>query len=63
MERKKKLDQCKQQPLRPIKFEAHRKESHRGMGWVNCFQPINQGRLRHFQTWKMKKVKKYRYYE
>ena len=63
MERKKKLDQLKQHSLRPIKFETHRKDPHRGMGWVNSFQPINQGRLGHSQTWKMKRVKKYRYYE
>jgi len=63
IERKKKLDQLKQYSLRPIKFETHRKDPHRGMGWVNSFQPINQGRLGHSQTWKMKRVKKYRYYE
>lgn len=61
--RKKKLDQLRQHPLRPIKFETYRKDPCRGMGWVNSFQPINQGRLGHSQTWKMKTGKKYRYYE
>ena len=37
MEKKKKLDKLKQYTLRPIKLETHRKDPHRGMGWVNCF--------------------------
>ena len=62
MERKKKLDQLKQHSLRPIKFETHRKDPCRGMGWVDARSSINTGKLGHSQSWKFKREKKYDYY-
>jgi hypothetical protein len=62
IERKKKLDQLRQDQLRPMKFETHRKDPHRGMRWVSCSQPVNQGKLGSSQSWKYKKEKKYTYY-
>jgi len=62
MERKKKLDQLKQHQLRPIKFETHRKDPCRGMGWVDARSSINTGKLGHSQSWKFKREKKYDYY-
>jgi len=62
MERKKKLDQLRQEQERPIQFQAYKKDPHRGMGFVSCHEPINKGKLGHSQSWKYKKEKKYVYY-
>ena len=62
IERKKKLDQLRQHPLRPMKFETYRKDPCRGMGWVDARSSINTGKLGHSQSWKFKREKKYDYY-
>ena len=41
---------------------APKKDPNCGMGWVNPFTSINQGKLGHSQSWKFKSPKKYEYY-
>jgi len=62
MDRKKKLDQLRQEQVRPIQFQGYKKDPHRGMAFVSCHEPINKGKLGHSQSWKYKKEKKYVYY-
>ena len=48
----------------PKVFFTHcRKDPHRGMGWVNAYEPINKGKLGYAQSWKYQKERKYRYYD
>ncbi len=41
---------------------APKKDPNCGMGWVDPFTSINQGKLGHSQSWKFKSSKKYEYY-
>jgi hypothetical protein len=48
----------------PKVFFTHcRKDPHRGMGWVNAYEPINKGKLGYAQSWKYQKERKHRYYD
>jgi hypothetical protein len=48
----------------PKVFFTHcRRDPHRGMGWVNAYEPINKGKLGYAQSWKYQKEIKYRYYD
>jgi hypothetical protein len=50
--------------VRPKVFFTHcRKDSHRGMGWVNAYELINKAKLGYAQSWKYQKERKYRYYD
>lgn len=39
-------------------FTHCRKDPHRGMGWVNAYEPINKGKLGYAQSWKYQKERK-----
>jgi hypothetical protein len=48
----------------PKVFFTHcRKDPHRGMVWVNAYEPINKGKLGSTQSWRYQKERKYRYYD
>ena len=57
-----KIRQNQAKPLFSFKSLNSNKDPHRGMRWVSCSQPVNQGKLGSSQSWKYKKEKKYTYY-
>ena len=57
-----KIRQNQAKPLFNFKSLNSNKDPHRGMRWVSCSQPVNQGKLGSSQSWKYKKEKKYTYY-
>lgn len=62
--RQEQLDKQKQMKKQnQFRFSAApKKDPHCGMGWVDPFTSINQGKLGHSQSWKFKSSKKYEYY-
>jgi hypothetical protein len=64
-QKKKKQEQLdKQKKMQnQLRFSAApKKDPNCGMGWVDPFTSINQGKLGHSQSWKFKNSKKFEYY-
>ena len=64
-QKKKRQEQLDKQKKMQNQFRfsaAPKKYPNCGMGWVNPFTSINQGKLGHYQSWKFKSPRKYEYY-
>jgi hypothetical protein len=57
-----KIRQEQSKPLITFNSIGCHKDPNRGMRWVDCREPVNQGKLGSSQSWKYKKEKKFSYY-